>query len=141
MPLVYGGRREQQPITDAHERARKVRPQYARGDLVKVTGARNLADGEMVQAILLDQGIPSMLRRSRGFDVPDFLAGGPRDVLVPESGYEAARQLLRGSELIDAAGPAESLPGIGSPLRLAVGVLIAVGLAAGLVYALYQLTT
>ena len=151
MPLVYGGRREQAPVTDAHERARKVRPQYARGELVKVTGARNLADGEMIQAILLDQGIPSMLRRSRGFDVPDFLAGGPRDVLVPESGYEAARELLRGADQARARSPAatdlaaegssQSLPGIGSPLRLAAGVLIAVALAAGVVYALYQLTT
>jgi hypothetical protein len=141
MPLVYGGRREQEPITDAHERARKVRPRYARGELIRVTGARNLADGEMIQGILLDQGIPSLLRRTRGFDVPDFLAGGPRDVLVPESGYETARQLLRGADLLSREAPAESLPGIGSPLRLAVGVLIAVALAAILVYVLYLLTT
>ena len=70
MPLVYAGRREQEPITDAHERARKVRPQYARGDLVRVTGARNLADGEMIQGILLDQGIPSMLRRAQRRSAP-----------------------------------------------------------------------
>ena len=62
-----------------------------------MTGARNMADGEMIQSILLDHGIPSMLRRARGFDVPDFLAAGPRDVLVPESGYEAARDVLAGS--------------------------------------------
>src|SRR6187397_2986937 len=55
MPLVYAGTREQEPITDAHERARKVRPQFARGELVRVTGARSLADGEMIQGILLDQ--------------------------------------------------------------------------------------
>src|SRR5262249_20729434 len=88
MPLVYSEGREEQPATDAHERARKVRPQFARGELVRVTGSRSLADGEMIQGILLDQGIPSLLRRARGFDVPDFLAAGPRDVLVPESGYE-----------------------------------------------------
>jgi len=35
-----------------------------------------------------------MLRRSGGFDVPDFLAAGPRDILVPESGAEAAREAL-----------------------------------------------
>jgi hypothetical protein len=141
MPLVYAGTREQEPITDAHERARKVRPQYARGDLVRVTGARNLADGEMVQGILLDQGIPSMLRRARGFDVPDFLAAGPRDVLVPESGYEAARQILRGAEMLTPEGPSDSLPGIGSPLRLAVGIAIAVGVAALIVYVLYLITS
>ena len=121
MPLVYAGTREEEPITDAHERARKVRPQYARGDLMRVTGARNLADGEMIQGILLDQGIPSMLRRARGFDVPDFLAAGPRDVLVPESGYEAARDVLSGADMLSTEGPPGSLPGIGSPLGLRSG--------------------
>jgi hypothetical protein len=141
MPLVYAGKREEEPITAAHERARKVRPQYARGDLVRVTGARNSADGEMIQGILLDQGIPSMLRRARGFDVPDFLAGGPRDVMVPQSGYEAARDLLRGAKLLTAEAPSGSLPGIGSPLRLAVGILIALALAALVVYLLYLATS
>jgi pimeloyl-ACP methyl ester carboxylesterase len=141
MPLVYAGSREEAPITDAHERARKVRPQYARGDLMRVTGARNLADGEMIQGILLDQGIPSLLRRARGFDVPDFLAAGPRDVLVPQSGYEAARDLLRDADMLTVEVPSDSLPGIGSPLRLAVGILIAVGLAALLIFGLYQLTS
>lgn len=141
MPLVYSGSREQEPVTDAHERARKVRPQYARGELVRVTGARSLADGEMIQGILLEQGIPSLLRRARGFDVPDFLAAGPRDVLVPQSGYEAARDLLHGANLLTVEAPADSLPGIGSPLRLAVGILIALGLGALVVFGLYQLTS
>jgi pimeloyl-ACP methyl ester carboxylesterase len=141
MPLVYAGTREEEPITEAHERARKVRPQYARGDLIRVTGARNLADGEMIQGILLEQGIPSLLRRARGFDVPDFLAAGPRDVLVPASGYERARELLSGADLLTAEGSADSLPWIGSPLRLAVGVLVAVGVAFVLVFLLYQLSS
>lgn len=141
MPLVYAGSREEEPVTDAHERARKVRPQYARGELIRVTGARSLADGEMIQGILLDQGIPSLLRRARGFDVPDFLAAGPRDVLVPESGYEAARELLRGADLLTVESEPGSMPGIGSPLRLAVGVLVAVGLAALLVYLLYLIAS
>jgi hypothetical protein len=137
MPLVYAGTREEEPITEAHERARKVRPQFAHGDLIRVTGARSLADGEMIQAILLDHGIPSMLRRTRGFDVPDFLAGGPRDVLVPESGYEAARDLLAGSALLTAEPPPEALPGVGSPARLALGLTAAVGVAALIVYLFY----
>ncbi|HEY7151763.1 MAG TPA: hypothetical protein VH391_08775 [Solirubrobacterales bacterium] len=141
MPLVYAGTREEAPITDAHERARKVRPQYARGDLIRVTGARNLADGEFIQGILLDQGIPSMLRRARGFDVPDFLAAGPRDVLVPESGYEAARDVLRSEDMLMAEADPGSMPGIGSPLRLAVGIAIAVALAALIVFALYLITS
>lgn len=137
MPLVYAGSREEEPITEAHERARKVRPRYSRGDLRRVTGARSLADGEMIQSILLDHGIPSMLRRTRGFDVPDFLAGGPRDVMVPESGYETARELLAGSALLTAEEPPERLPGVGSPARLAVGLIAAVGVAAVVVYLFY----
>jgi hypothetical protein len=137
MPLVYAGSREQEPITDAHERARKVRPQFAHGGLVRVTGARNMADGELIQSILLDHGIPSMLRRTRGFDVPDFLAAGPRDVMVPESGYETARDVLAGSDLLTEEAPADSLPGIGSPGRLALGVAAAVGAGALIVYLFY----
>ena len=140
MPLVYSGSAEQEPITDAHERARKVRPQFARGELVRVTGGRNLADAELIQGILLDQGIPSTLRRTRGFDVPDFLAAGPRDVLVPESGYQSARELLRDADLLTVEAEPGSLPGIGSPLRLAIGVVIAVGVAAGIVFLVYALT-
>ena len=83
MPLVYVGRNEEQPITEEHERARKVKPQYVGGDLVKAGWARNQAEGELIQGILLEEGIPSVQRRTRGFDVPDFLAAGPRDILVP----------------------------------------------------------
>jgi hypothetical protein len=61
---------------------------------VRVAVASNLAEAELMQNILLEEGIPSFLRRSGGFDVPDFLAAGPRDVLVPASGADAARELL-----------------------------------------------
>jgi len=44
--------------------------------------------------MLLEEGIPSFERRSRGFDVPDFLAAGPRDVMVPAGGLDVARELL-----------------------------------------------
>jgi hypothetical protein len=137
MPLVYAGPREEEASTLAHERARKVRPQYARGDLVRVTGARNMADGEMIQSILLDHGVPSMLRRARGFDVPDFLAGGPRDVMVPESGYETAREVLAGSDMLSKEAEPGSMPGVGSPARLALGLIVAVGIAAVVVYLFY----
>ena len=138
MPLVYSGTREQEPVTDAHEKARKVRPQYARGELHRVTGSRNQAEGELIQGILLDQGIPSILRRARGFDVPDFLAAGPRDVMVPESGYEAARDLLEEADMLTVEPPSEGMPGIGSPARLAVWICVAVLAAGALVWLLYQ---
>ena len=139
MPLVYAGTREEEPITDAHEKARKVRPQLARGELVRVTGGRNISEAELIQGILLDQGIPSILRRTRGFDVPDFLAAGPRDVMVPESGYEKARELLRDADLLTVEADPDSLPGVGSPARLAAWLLAAVIVAFALIWVLYQL--
>ena len=131
MPLAYADG-EQEPVTAEHERARKVRPQYARGELVKVAWARNLAEGELIQGILLDQGIPSILRRTRGFDVPDFLAAGPRDVLVPESGREAARALLSDAEVAGSETEPGSVPAIASPARLALWILAIAGIGFGL---------
>jgi hypothetical protein len=95
MPLVQpGGEPLDEPLSEAHGRARKIDPRYTEGRLVRVAGGRNQAEAELIQGLLLEEGIPSMLRRTAGFDVPDFLAAGPRDVLVPEAGSEAARQLL-----------------------------------------------
>jgi hypothetical protein len=93
MPLVYlpGSERE---MSERQRKARKIKPQYAEGRLVKVAYANNQPEAELIEALLLEEGIPSMTRRSGGFDVPDFLAAGPRDVLVPESGAEAAREAL-----------------------------------------------
>jgi hypothetical protein len=151
MPLVYAGRGGEQPITETHERARKVRPQYARGEPVKVGFARNQAEAEMVQGMLLEEGIPSMLKRTRGFDVPDYLAGGPRDILVPETGAEAARRLLddteldaegEGGEIAELRGQARLQAGEAtSPGRLAFWVLVALVFAFAIVWALYQLTS
>jgi Putative prokaryotic signal transducing protein len=93
MPLVRAGAAEQ-PTNDRRRRARKIKPQYSRGALVKVARAANQAEAELIEGLLLEEGIPSMLLRSRGADVPDLLAAGPRDVLVPESGAQAAREAL-----------------------------------------------
>ena len=105
MPLVVAGDAAvaEAPENEAHARARKIKPEYARGDLVRVAGGRNQPEAELMQGFLLEEGIPSLLRRSAAFDVPDFLAAGHRDVLVPESGAQAARELL--SEAEQAAAP------------------------------------
>ncbi|MQA74097.1 MAG: hypothetical protein GEU88_07135 [Solirubrobacterales bacterium] len=133
MPLVYVGRGEEEPITEAHERARKVKPEFAGGELVKVGFAQNQAEAQLIQGILLEQGIPSVERRSRGFDVPDFLAAGPRDILVPAAGGELARELLTevgGTAEHDLPqGPTAERPG-----RLLVGMLIALAVAAAIVW-------
>jgi hypothetical protein len=138
MPLVYAGRGEQQPITDAHERARKIKPQFTQGELVRVAGGRNQAEAELIQGMLLEEGIPSILRRTRGFDVPDFLAAGPRDVMVPAAAYEPARRMLHDAEMVSNAPAPGELPGIGSPARLLVWVLVAAVVAVALVWLLYQ---
>ena len=125
MPLVYVGRGEEKPITETHERARKIKPQYTGGRQVRVASASNLAEAELIQGILLEEGIPSFQRRSRGFDVPDFLAAGPRDILVPESGVEAARAMLMD------AGLAGRVSGSGRPdprqVALVVGGIFGTG--------------
>ena len=79
---------------EAVARARKIHPPYAEGEPVRVAWAQNQPEAELLQGLLLEAGIPSLVRRSGGFDVPDFLAAGPRDVLVPLGGEAAARELL-----------------------------------------------
>lgn len=107
MLLSPAGGAEQAPVDEWTERARKVQPRLARGETVRVAVAANLAEAELMQNILLEEGIPSILRRSGGFDVPDFLAAGPRDVLVPASGAAAARELLNFGGVPAAAEPAD----------------------------------
>jgi hypothetical protein len=106
MPLVLAGdsaAADVPPPSEARERALKIKPEFARGPLVRVAGGRNQAEAELIQNILLEEGIPSMFKRSAAFDVPDFLAAGDRDVLVPESGAEAARDLLLAADLMPSA--------------------------------------
>jgi len=94
LPLVHALVADDAPKTELEIRARKVRPGYAEGPLVRVAAARHQAEAEMIQGLLLEEGIPSVAPRSGGFDVPDFLASGPRDILVAASGEEAAREIL-----------------------------------------------
>lgn len=65
--------------------------------LVKVAFAPNQPEAEMIQGLLAEHGIQSMLKRGPGFDVPEFLSGGPRQVFVLESVAEAAREVLEGT--------------------------------------------
>ena len=97
-------------LSEARERARKVLPQYSEGPLTRVATARNQAEAEMIEGLLLDQGIPSLIRRSGGFDVPDFLASGPRDILVPASGAELAREVFGTPEPARRGPPARARP-------------------------------
>ena len=121
MPLVRTDAAEpEDDVSPARERARKINPMYAEGDLVRVAGGRNQAEAEFIQGLLLEEGVPSTTRRTRGFDVPDFLAAGPRDVLVPVSGAEAARDVLLQARMIEGGREVDPEP---SPARLLAGLL------------------
>ena len=131
LPLVYSDHvREISEVSESHERARKIKPQLTEGKLVKVAYARNQAEAEFIQGLLLEEGVPSMLRRSAGFDVPDFLAAGPRDVLVPETAVATARQVLLEGELISDKLPERVV----APGRLLVGLLVALAIGALIVW-------
>lgn len=126
LPLTFLDEDEVGVVAARHEHARKIKPQYAEGDLVRVAGGRNQAEADFIAGLLLEEGIPSLVRRSRGFDVPEMLAAGPRDVLVPQSGVTAAREVLLEAELVPEPGPDVR------PARLFAAVSLAVA-AVGLV--------
>ena len=111
----------------ADDVARRIDPRYSHGDLVRVARAQHQAEAEFVQGLLIEEGIPSMVRRSAGFDVPDMLAAGPRDVLVPSSGEMAAREVLLQADYLDPA-QAEAAGPVRNPGRLLVGLIALVAL-------------
>ena len=87
----------------------------------------------MIQSLLRERGIPSIEQRERGFDVPDFLAAGPRAILVPPGMFDAAREVL-GDEPADDDGvplEGESSQGARAPLLRLVAAVIAVVLLVG----------
>jgi hypothetical protein len=51
----------------------------------------------MIQGLLSAHGIVSLLKRGPGFDVPEFLAVGPRQVFVAEAAAAKAREVLAGT--------------------------------------------
>jgi hypothetical protein len=133
LPLVLEDRDEGAEYeTERHRRLRKVKPQLSEGELVKVAWARNQSEGEFIQGLLLEEGVPSLLRRSAGFDVPDFLAAGPRDVMVPISGAQTAREVLLQADVIRPEAAARPV----DPRRLLLGLLVALAIGALLVWLL-----
>src|ERR1700749_1254426 len=90
------------------------------GKLVKVACARNQAEAEMLQALLLESDIPSILKRSGGFDAPEFLAAGPRDIWVNRGHAEDARRILA-ETLTDSEAEEREEPEGEAPLRATGG--------------------
>lgn len=121
------------------------------GKLVKVAFARNQVEAEMIQGLLSEAGMPSVLKRARGFDAPEFMAAGPHDVLVDSGHAQKAKTVLADTitenesdeeaELRDEArlrrgGPATET----SPARLALWIGAALLAAIVIVWLLYQLS-
>lgn len=143
LPLVFDGApepgtgREDEPVTERLRRARMIKPQLAEGPLVKVAWARNQGEAEFLQSLLLEAGVPSLLRRSAGFDVPDMMFAGPRDVLVAASGVDVAREVLL------EAGSLPADDGVGGtrtavmPARLLAGLLAALAAGALVIWLLW----
>lgn len=90
MPLVHQTLVEQD-ASERRRRARKIKPQYTEGELVQVACAENQPEAEFIANLLLEEGIPCLLRNSIGGYSPVI---GPREVLVPASGAQAAREAL-----------------------------------------------
>jgi len=138
MPLVAAeGGVIEVPLSEAHERARKIDPRYARGRLVPVAVAQQQPEAELIQNLLLEAGVPSLVRRGAAFDVPDFLAAGPRDILVPESGVEVARGMLL-QEGFEARLTGPGRPDPRQVVLVLAGILGAGGLLALIIWLVLQ---
>jgi hypothetical protein len=119
-------------------------------DLVKVAFARTQPEAEMLQGLLAEAGIPSVLKRSRGFDNPDFFASGPHDVMVHAGSVPAARKVLSETmlesedeerlELEEQRRLARGEAGGNSPAVLAFWVVAALLAALVLVWIVYQVS-
>lgn len=119
------------------------------GRLVKVGFGRTQAEAEMLQGLLSEAGIPSVLKRSGGFDNPDFLAAGPHDVMVNKDQAPRAREVLAETMIEDEAeeraeveGELRGVHGGGesSPARLALWVGGLFILAVVLIWIVYEIS-
>jgi hypothetical protein len=72
---------------------------------VKVAAAPDETVALLMDGLLRDAGIPSLIQRAAGFDAPDFLAAGPRDVLVPDSLLSEAKQVLENTTGLGSYAP------------------------------------
>jgi hypothetical protein len=120
------------------------------GKLIKVGFARNQAEAEMLQALLQESGIPSILKRSGGFDAPEFLAAGPRDIWVNKEHALEARRILEetmteteGEEREELEGEARLRATGGEPMtpqRLALWVIGGVVVAIALIWIVFEIS-
>jgi hypothetical protein len=104
----------------------------------------------MLQALLLESDIPSILKRSGGFDAPEFLAAGPRDIWVNRGHAEDARQILTETLTESESEEREEMEGEArlrktggdptSPGRLALYVAAGLVVAIVIVWIVYEIS-
>jgi hypothetical protein len=114
---------------------------------VTVTSTRNLMEAELIQGLLAEAGIPSVVQRS--VDNPDFLAAGPRNVKVVSGLAAKARAVLAETMIEEGEDPEfraleeqSRLRGGGAPSPERLAIWIGAIFLGGLILAwiLYQLT-
>jgi len=103
-------------------------PSISGNDLVKVAYARDQSEAELVQGLLRGADVGSVVRRAPGFDVPDFLAAGPREVLVAASDVPVATDVLQPGDLGEPEPPSNLRRD--RPSRVLAGLLIAAAVVA-----------
>jgi hypothetical protein len=107
--------------------------------LERVGWARNQAEAELMEGLLRENGIPALVRRTGGADVPDYLAAGPREILVPASSGALARELLGTPEPEEpVVATREATPAWVKPLAVAIAVAILALVAAGVFAAVFE---
>jgi len=67
------------------------------GKLVKVAYAPTVMEAEMIQGLLGEHGIPSMLKRPFSFGGAISPTVGPHQIFVDEAVIEEAREVLEGT--------------------------------------------
>ncbi len=119
------------------------------GRLVKVAFARTEAEGELLQGLLREAGIPSVLQRSAPIPGAAYMPG-PSNVMVAAEAAPRAREVLRDTfgeseedelaELEEERRLARGETGVVAPGRLALWVTAAAAGAVALIWVLYELT-
>ncbi len=71
----------------------------------KVAYAPNEATAGLMEGLLRETGIAVLVQRASGFDAPEFLAAGPRELMVPETELAEARRILEDTTGLGSLSP------------------------------------
>lgn len=69
--------------------------------------ASNQTEADLIQAILKEEGIPSITRKPNGTFLTDLFGIGPRNILVPAAAEEKAKEILAEMERVGGPLPGE----------------------------------